>query len=675
MLRRCIRRLGSTNRYTDGSGRKLESNELPRDLYLETISNRAYPVKGEHWQPVVAGKPSPQKGSVIISGAGVLGLTLGSLFALRGWHTTVLERSPRLPKQANFHEFIEQEKDTNMHCQVGSKSHSNGIDNFDKIDSHRTPHRVVSYGKQCVKLDANTLVWSLEEGSSLSTGFHQDEYYDGVKDSDMSNPCQQACSPFQHPFIDLEYTVLTRRAVDVLEIAGVRLGMIQYLGVPVSGILDHPGDYNSWLTYGLTEHHPFAVRMLSIDLFALRRYLEDHVNQLPNQNLQVFYEHVIEAVYPLRQQVAICHWEKSTQSVTNEMDQMLKGAAPLNQTRYSDSSNNLQDRTTKVVFKAKAQPQRRRDTSLMLSPMKWDAKYADDAVDYDLLICAEGVNSRLRDLLDVEGFATDIDMGTKWFLLRSDTLSHEHIHRWLRKRKTNPVTTVESYHVCSAYQVPMCIAFPRIDGNNLFSVMVYMPIGELEALSDEEVLKYFLADVAHHDPNAELRSFTPYIRHTPTIFCENLFNSVGLPSAVMVGDAGHSCHPFWMQGLALGLEDGINLLNQVDAYSRHFYDAVKQYSNERGVDGDALRALTDRCLYYQRQKHRNPFIRFQNAYQFYLSIYFPRRLNDLYNGSTNHLYSKSIETMLNGRGYTSYEFAEKQQVKHISFFNLGRLYT
>ncbi|CCW65796.1 unnamed protein product [Phytomonas sp. EM1] len=673
MLRRCIRCLGSTNRYTDGSGRKLQSNELPRDLYIETMSNRAYPVKGEHWQPVVADKPSPHKGNVIISGAGVLGLTLASLFALRGWHTTVLERGPRLPERANF---VEERKDTDAIYPGRTKSDASDINNCEKNGSQNAPHQGTSYEESNSRLCANPLVGSLEVGASSSTGSHQGKYPSGREGGIVGSPEPQASPPFQHPFIDLEYTVLTRRAVDVLEMAGVRVGMIRNLGVPVSGILDHPGDYNNWLTYGLVEHHPFAVRMLSIDLFELRRYLADHVNQLPNHNVQVFYEHVIEAAYPLRQQVVVRPWAQSVLSTTEKVDQMLEVAAPSSrQAGDGGSSNSLQDRTAMVVARVKSQPQRRRNTSLVLSSMKWDANYADDAVDYDLLVCAEGVNSRLRDLLDVEGFPADIDMGTKWFLLQSDTLSHEHIHRWLRKRKTNPVTSAESYHVCSAYQVPMCTAFPRIDRINWFSVMVYMPIGELEALSDEDVLKYLLADVARHDPNAKLRSFTSCIRPTPTIFCENLFNTVGLPSAVMVGDAAHTCHPFWMQGLALGLEDGVNLLNQVDAYSRHFYDAVKQYSDERGVDGDALRALTDRCLYYQRQKHRNPFIRFQNAYQRYLNNHFPRSINDFYNGSTNHLYSKSIETMLNGRGYTSYDFAEKQQVKHSSFFSLGRLYT
>lgn len=82
--------LGSTYRYTDGSGRKLDGMDLPVESNLQPISNRAYPVKGEHWQPMIIDEPSPHKGIVMIAGGGVVGLVTGIAFALRGWHTTIL---------------------------------------------------------------------------------------------------------------------------------------------------------------------------------------------------------------------------------------------------------------------------------------------------------------------------------------------------------------------------------------------------------------------------------------------------------------------------------------------------------------------------------------------------------------------------------------------------------
>lgn len=603
MLQRTLRRAGSTNRYTDGSGRKLESDIVPRELYPQPISNRAYPVQGEHWQPVVLGRPSPHKGQVVISGTGVVGLTLGALFSLRGWHTTVLGKSPALRSLTVEHNLSNPE------------------------EGKPSPQlRVVG------------------------------------PDGDTARN--------HSPSLGLEYALLTRRALDVLSASGVRLEAIRPYGTPVSGVLDHPGDYNSFLTHGLTEHHPFALRMLAVDLFRLRRHLETHLQQLPNTNVQVFNEQVIEAVHTLRQQVVVVPYASSTQATNdtnpNEAFMSVSGRAP---------PRTPQEWTNETVSAVQRRQRRRLDTSLTLNPLKWGKKFAADAVDYDLLVCAEGPNSHLRDLMDVEGFAADVDMSVRWFLLRTTTLSHTHVHRWLHRRQTAPLTTAASYHLTSALQVPMALAFPRVESSDLFAVMVYLPAGEFVGLGDADVLRRFLPDVSLQDPAARLVSSSVASRPSPTIYCENLYNSVGLPSAVVVGDAAHSCHPFWMQGLSVGLEDGMGLLQQVDAYSRHFYDAVKQYSHERGVTGDAVRELTERCLFYQQRKHRNPLIRLRNLYARRMHDLMPETINNTYDTSTNYLFAKSIEEMLNGRGYTSYDFAEKQQAKHNRFFHFGRLYT
>ncbi|GET87259.1 flavoprotein monooxygenase, putative [Leishmania tarentolae] len=637
MLRRAYRLLGSTNRYTDGSGRALEPNSIPRDLYVQTISNRAYPVQGENWQPVTTGKPSAHKGNVIISGAGVVGLTLSALFALRGWHTTVIERSPPLQRV----------KDEPMQTLAAASDASTGA--VDPSISPSPPSQSLSFQPHRGPLQRPHFGAAFERSSSISTSGSAESYF----------PSQYS------PFIELQYALVTRRALDALEAAGVRLRALRHLGVKVCGVMDHPGAYNSWITAGLTEHHPFAVNMLSMDLFQLRRLLEDHVaHRLPSANLQIFYEHVIEAVYPLRQQLVVRTWENS--SLAKQLAE--------SSVRSSISSPTEKGRTAQVVADAR-RPRRKPHTSLTLSARKWEKKYADNAVDYDLLVSAEGVNSDLRDLVDVEGFVADVDMGVRWCLLRSDQLSHKHVHRWLHRRRTTAIESAQSYHIQTAHQVPLTLAFPRVEGSNLFSVMVYAPRGELAGLDDVEILRHYLPDLASSSPAAELRSFTTEAQAYPTVYCEQLYNTVGLPSAVLVGDAAHTCNPFWMQSLALGLEDGANLLNQVDAYSRHFYDAVKQYSNERGSSGDALRELTDKCLYYERRKHVSPFIRFQNSYQHFMNACMPRGWNTLYEGSVNHVYSRSIEDMLNSRGYTSYDYAEKQQAKHRLFYHLGRLYT
>ncbi|CBH14279.1 flavoprotein monooxygenase, putative [Trypanosoma brucei gambiense DAL972] len=595
MLRRSRFLRGSTNRYTDGSGRRLDSSNIPSDLDLQPISNRAYPVRGEHWQPVLVGEPSPHKGNVIVSGAGTVGMATAAIFALRGWHATVVERQPSVLRMQSA---------------------------------------------------------TSEGGEILSS------YYGSLS-------------------AGLQHALITRRAADALQAAGLRVSAFRHCGVPVTGVLDHPGAYNSWFTRGLVEHHPFAVKMLSVNLLALRQVLEKHLHNLPTGNCRVFHQHVVEAVNPLKQQLVVKPISDSSK--------------PLEGARSAVHNGDDNPFSSNEVDKHGMQQGTHMETSLTLHRVKWEKKYANDAVDYDLLVCAEGVNSRLRDLVDVEGFAADVDFGVRWLVLRSRHLSSEHIHRWLHRRK-GPAPLHE---VCSPHQVPLAIAFPRIPQNKeapptaragdseadveatkSFALMLYAPMDDLQRLSDHEALRTFCPDIVQADGSCNATSYAKNVVPFPTIHCENLYNAVGLPSAVVVGDAAHTCNPFWLQGLAMGLEDGVNLLNQVDAYSKHFYDAIKQYSQERGCSGDALRLITDRCLYYERTKHINPLVRFQDSYRRAMNIILPKIMNEYYTGaSVNQLYSKSLESMLNGRGYASYEFAEKQQSKHSAFHHIGRVYT
>lgn len=48
----------------------------------------------------------------------------------------------------------------------------------------------------------------------------------------------------------------------------------------------------------------------------------------------------------------------------------------------------------------------------------------------------------------------------------------------------------------------------------------------------------------YHVANPRATSFGPYVRPAPTVYSEILCNGVGLPSAVMVGDAAHTSNPF-----------------------------------------------------------------------------------------------------------------------------------
>lgn len=760
-LRRSLIRFAKTNRYTDGSGRALESNVLPKDLYLPPMSHRAYPRQTEAWKPTicvpqssrkemivkyandpsgstslcaheaksaVSGRkkeakttvphpshmetmmvirPTPHKGTVLISGGGVLGLTTAALWGLRGWHTTVLERG--LPVSSAL---------TSPVCSTSLTSSSG------RLRRPRFPDEK--------KQGRNT------DGSPLPN----------------SRPNSSASSYNQWPpFLELQYALINRRAADVFAEAGIPISILRECGVPVTGIMEHPGAYHSWISRGLTEFHPFAAKLLAVDMWALREKLEEHVfEDLKNDNVCVFYEHEIEVVYPLRQEVVIRSRERNEKQVSSSIagnnilqdgndENGQKGFFPhLSAKEVSHVVPTSVLKADSLSLMPSSENEKKLMTSLSISPMKWEKKYAKDAVHYDLLLSAEGANSTLRDLLDVEGFSVDVDFGIKWFLLRvhrrnhrwrpsysqlgaeeremrsgpveggqkeddtSPSLSPTYIHRWLH---ACPLTwTSASSGISTSSPVPLVMAFPRIENQHAseeerfyyFSVMVYMPQKLLRERCDEDIFRTYLPDVWRKEEKYRQRlalqspqtfsslqeaqktssSFVSFVSTptpAPTVFCEQLYNSVGLPNAVVLGDAAHFCNPFWLQQLPMALEDSLYLLKHVESTSRHVYDAIKQFSDERGVSGDALREITEKCLYYQCRKHRNPFLRFRNSYHRWMHSLMPAKVNTMYEGSTNHLYSRSIEEMFNGRGYASYDFVEKQQSKHRMFYHIGRLYT
>jgi 2-polyprenyl-6-methoxyphenol hydroxylase-like FAD-dependent oxidoreductase len=99
-MRRTAGRLNlrKTNRYRTGTGRALEPATGPEGLYLEPLNDprrgNSYPARSGHWQPTIRGEPSPFKGNALVVGGGVVGAATASMFALRGWHTTLVDEQP-----------------------------------------------------------------------------------------------------------------------------------------------------------------------------------------------------------------------------------------------------------------------------------------------------------------------------------------------------------------------------------------------------------------------------------------------------------------------------------------------------------------------------------------------------------------------------------------------------
>lgn len=723
---------GSTNRYTDGSGRKLDGMDLPSDLYAQKISNRAYPPKQEPWrknqdhlmisspqfsstkaigsgkkndalaqqreeamrrgitnmEDRPAGEVAPTyKGTVVVSGAGVVGCVAASIFALRGWHVTVVEQrsAPVAPMVRRGSEVSTEEEEA-----------------MQRMKQHGVrPSPSTTEGGETFETTANND--ESEDAISPTTGQEESRH---IVSKEWDNRLE--ITNVDPHIRGIEMTLLSKRGFDSMMAAGVSKHELKQLGVQVEGVMDHPSGFNTWLTSGLTEEHLFATNMLALDMPRLRAYLDTHLQRLPTENCRVFYSH--------------------------------KTVAAMSGTATREVA--VQDLTSASS-----------STQASVPPLAGGNIYH---VPYDLLINAEGSTSSLRDLLDVEGESYHTTYGVKWFALDEVketigmdatssrkggdgsprgvpnvpwVLEQNRVHRWTYPCPHNTGNTV------------MIIAYPRHDSGittsassrSSFSVMAYMPMSILAELSDSEILEKYMSDISTerlHEfntgarggrgggnknedfaplvdkklandkaapsssnngdttttitavaTNFELQTFVPpgvprsrLIKPFPIVFCEELTNGNGFSTAVAVGDAAHTSHPFLQQNLNIALEDCSALMNQVDGLSRNFFDALKQYSVERGVAGDSLRVLCERSLYYNRAKHYNMLLRLRNRYSAVMHGIMPRKYNSYYEGSPNQLYGRSVEWMLNGRGYSPYERVEMNQSRHHRYFYFTRYY-
>ena len=343
MLRRTIRKVASTHRYTDGAGRKLDTDKLPRDLYVQSISNRAYPQETEHWQVAEAGVPSPFKGNVMISGGGVVGSTTAAMFALRGWHVTVVEQKPSPQERLEA--------------------------TADHLSEQYEAARATA------------------EASGGFVGASRGEAEAGLSTSDYE---------------EIDCALLTRRGLDIFAAAGVPLEHLRHFGCKVEGVMEHPSGHNSLLTRGLSEAQPFAVNMLALDMARLREHLDNHLRRLPGGNCRVFYNHQVVAAFPERKKAVV----KSLEDIAEEKRERAEWQAAYDAAEAAKKEEATAASAKASGDQAPAEPmpspatvKPTHDPAALATtgpkavapiPGAFDDKGSYDGLSYDLLISAEG---------------------------------------------------------------------------------------------------------------------------------------------------------------------------------------------------------------------------------------------------------------------------------------------
>jgi 2-polyprenyl-6-methoxyphenol hydroxylase-like FAD-dependent oxidoreductase len=446
----------------------------------------------------------------------------------------------------------------------------------------------------------------------------------------------------------LETALATKRVVDVLHAVGVRKEHLKAIGSRVVGIMEHPGTVNSWLSAGLKERHDFALNMLAIDLPALNGLLHRAVDTFPHasKNVKVFHDHRLVALLPEAKKAVV---KPLRMHERGEEDQAASGGMP------KGPMSSLKD--------------------VVINGMRFDDNL--EGLDYDVIIGADGVNSDVRRLAKIDDSkSVHRDWYVSWFCVTGAThLEPDYVHRWSHKF-SNSVNA-------ETINLGLVMAYPR-GQTGTFAVMVYFP---KPMMDEHESATSFAAQWAP-DLLKEADGSAPSVmpdagtwgsgKAHPTIFCERMHNTFYSrnTNVVLLGDAGHLCNPFLQQNLALTLEDAAMLADHFDYEGRQTLSRRAQlYSDIRGPAGDALRNITVRSLYYERRKHWNPLLRLRNDYSKWMHALFPRSENELFPGSYNYFYSRSLEQMLNGRGYNAYTAVDASQYNANRWWAVTRTYT
>eukprot|EP01095_Lingulamoeba_sp_RSL-Kostka_P014395 TRINITY_DN6268_c0_g1_i1.p1 TRINITY_DN6268_c0_g1~~TRINITY_DN6268_c0_g1_i1.p1 ORF type:complete len:282 (+),score=91.03 TRINITY_DN6268_c0_g1_i1:593-1438(+) len=138
----------------------------------------------------------------------------------------------------------------------------------------------------------------------------------------------------------------------------------------------------------------------------------------------------------------------------------------------------------------------------------------------------------------------------------------------------------------------MMIALPNPD--KTFTVTLFMPWNKFNEINNTKQLREFFVSTFPDSINLIVDLEEEYFKNPTCHLCyintapwayEN--NRVAL-----VGDAAHAVVPFYGQGMNASLEDIVVLDNLIEKNNNNLEKAIKEYSDTRIIDGDAICKLS-----------------------------------------------------------------------------------
>ncbi|XP_055320531.1 kynurenine 3-monooxygenase isoform X2 [Sitodiplosis mosellana] len=192
----------------------------------------------------------------------------------------------------------------------------------------------------------------------------------------------------------------------------------------------------------------------------------------------------------------------------------------------------------------------------------------------------------------------------------------------------------------------MMIALPNQDKS--WTVTLFMPFSNFDAIKTiDELLAFFTENFPDAiDLIGEKRLIDDFFRATPqylvSIKCRPTYID---PNVLLMGDAAHAMVPFYGQGMNAGFEDCTILSQILDQHHNHFHLALKEFSDTRWQDAQAICDLAMYNYLEMRDLVRSRSYRLRKIFDEFLYRYFPNHWVPLYNSVTfTHMpYKQCIE--------------------------------
>jgi len=219
---------------------------------------------------------------------------------------------------------------------------------------------------------------------------------------------------------------------------------------------------------------------------------------------------------------------------------------------------------------------------------------------FDYLIGADGINSRVREVLQ-RGKPSDLKREYFEWAYREFSISKD--------ESENLNLSGDSLHVWPA-EGSLLIAIPNRDGSFTGDVLLPRQGSEsFETITNAAQWNQFFS-LRYHSIHRSVQNLQgESINNRKTGYLQTLSTNIWTDSVrvLLLGDAAHGVFPFYGQGMNSALEDCLILDSLLNRTGENMPESFRLFEKERKIDTDALCELSRQHFFELKNGHRNNF--------------------------------------------------------------------